>query len=1428
MCTDQTYKGLQVNSGVEGDLCLSYLDTLSSIAVAIDVVVLSSHSNNMEAEIASVSHQPSVLNRILPAVLPVLLISIGYVDPGKWAATVEGGAAHYGFYLVALMLLFNFAAILCQYLSARISVVTGRDLAQICSDEYDKGTCVFLGVQTELSMILLDLTLVLGLAHGFNLLLGVDLSTGIFLAATDAFLFPIFVSLLGNYRATILWTCMTGFIYIAYVLGVLFSQPEIPLSMNGGTLTKFCGETAFTIMSLLGASIMPHNFYLHSSIVRQHQGQLNISKGALCHDHFLAILCIFSGIYLVNYVLMNSAANVFYSSGLVLLTFQDAMSLMEQVFRSPVAPFAFFLVLFASNQIIALTWNLSGQVILHDFLRLDIPGWLHRATIRIIGIVPALYCVWTSGAEGIYQLLIFTQVMVAVLLPSSVIPLFRVASSRPIMGVHKISQFLEFLVLITFMGMLGLKLIFVVEMIFGNSDWVGNLRWNAGSSVSFPFVVLLITACASLCLMLWLAATPLKSATSRNDAQVWSWEVQTTLPQSLTQEEENDIGDARYLEEEPLQRQESFPVAVTSVESHSDIPVSNCDVDLPEAIMEPDQEICVNTAEGNYSNLKFPIPTSSHQEESSSTVSSVLASSGANDATVDDSLGIKISKIETNPIEKTVGVDGDSHTEKDDDGDSWEPEDLPKDVPDSATSLSLDGPSSLRSLSGKSDEGGNGAGSLSRLVGLGRAARRQLAGALDEFWGQLYDFHGQMIQEAKARKLDGLLGGDMKPALTLKVDATVKEFGGYFPSVGGRGSDSHINSSLYDSPKQQRVQNSVDSSYGVQRGSALWSNHMQLLDAYAQNSSRSVHDSGERRYSSLRLPSEDFGERRYSSLRLPSEDSGERRYSSLCIASEYSGERRYSSLRIPSEDSGERRYSSLRIASEDSGERRYSSLRTMPASDAWNYPPATVHGSDIAHLCQVARDRSSGYMNGQRESPAPKSPALGPTNYVDSHSLAYALGQKSPNGISSLPAPGFQKPVLSRNSPIQSERSYYDVNSSGPADSVGIPANAKKYHSLPDISGLSVPLRDQYLSNNGGHWDNSIGYNSVGRASYEPSPYSNPGSRAGAPLSFDKVSPSTVYRGDAFPLQVSPSPGAGSLWSRQPFEQFGVADKSRTVGDGLGNRSNAISQDTTSVVDSEVKLLQSFRLCIVKILKLEGSDWLFRSNDGADEDLIDRVAAREKILYEAEAREMNQVVHMGESQYPSSERKYGSTLKNDEAGLVSSVPHCGDGCVWRADLIISFGVWCIHRVLSLSLMESRPELWGKYTYVLNRLQGVIEPAFSRPRSTVNPCFCLQFTGAHQQKLNPTLSNMLPPAGKPGKGKCTTAVNLLDIIKDVESAISSRKGRTGTAAGDVAFPKGKENLASVLKRYKRRLSNKPAGGHDGSGSRKVPTSAPYGS
>lgn len=917
------------------------------------------------------------------------------------------------------------------------------------------------------------------------------------------------------------------------------------------------------------------------------------------------------------------------------------------MFRSPIAPVFFLLVLFICNQITALTWDLGGQVVLHNLLGVDIPGWLHHATIRIIAIIPALYCVRTSGAEGLYQLLLFMQVMVAMFLPSSVIPLVRIASSRPIMGTYKISQFVEFLTLVLLVGMLGLKIIFVVEMIFGNSDWVGNLQWNMGNTTSVSYCLLLTTACTSLCLMLWLAATPLKSASVRSDAQTWNWDSPKAVPEPSPDREEIDFMDSRYHGEEPVHKHEPGPPLEKSFGSHLDMPMENFDLELPETIMDSDPGPTLTTIEENCSKITFSSSQICCTEKPQSTVDSVPNTTEANEVNHVDLLDSSTLKIESvDPLEKTVPMEGDSQIEKDDDeGETWEPEEASKGTSGSIHSLTSDGPGSFRSLSGKSDEGGNGTGSLSRLAGLGRAARRQLSAVLDEFWGQLYDFHGQATQEAKAKKLDLLLGLDSRPVISsLKVDSTDKEYMGYFPSMGGRVSDSLV-SSLYDSPRQQTMQSSMDASYrGVQKGpSSIWSHGTQMLDAYMQTSSRDILDAGERRYSSLRLP---------------------------------------------------------------------------PSSDSLDYQPATVHGYQFAsYVSRLAKDKSFEYLNPPMDSTGPKSPSLGPVNYRDPRS--FALGQKLQNGLGTIQTSNFQNLAVSRPSALQSERAYYEMCCSGPAETGGIPANTKKYHSLPDISGLSVPLRELYLSERSAQWDSPVGFgasagqatydrSAIGRTSYEQSPYSTAGSTARGPLAFDELSPSNPYR-DSFSLPLSASSNTGSLWSRQPFEQFGVADKTRSiVGERVGSRQNSITQDAPSLLHLEAKLLQSFQQCIVKLIKLEGSDWLFRPNEGADEDLIYRVAARERYLYEAETREMSWGINMGEAQYSSSDRKSVFALKNEEAGYtklaVPSVPRCSDGCVWRVDLIISFGVWCIHRILDLSFMESRPELWGKYTYVLNRLQ----------------------------------------------------------------------------------------------------------------------------
>ncbi|GER28711.1 divalent metal cation transporter MntH, partial [Striga asiatica] len=1263
----------------------------------------------MESE-ASISYQPSMRDRVLAAAGPVLWIAISYVDPGKWAASVEGGA-RFGFDLSLIVLVVNCAAILCQYLCARIAIATGKNLAQICSEEYDDLTCLFLGIEAEISMILLDLTMVIGTAYGLHAVFGIDLLICVFLTGFDAALFPFLASILENPKAKITLIFLACFILASYGTGVLISQPESSLSA-GGTLTKLTGENAYALMSVLGANIMPHNFYLHSSIVQQDQRPTNVSKGTQCHDHFFATLCIFSGIFLVNCMLMNLAANVYYGSGLVSLTLQDALSLMDQGFRSSLASIALIVIMFFSNQLVAVTWSLGRQVTVYDFFRLEIPGWLHRATIKLIAIVPALFCILHSGAEGIFQLLIFTQVVVGLLLPSSIIPLFRIASSRPIMGAYRISHLVEFLALFTFVGVLGIMLVFVTELLFGGSDWVISLKWNIGSSVPISYLILLVASFASIGSMLWLAITPLKSANSGGNMQALRWDRRLAETELAIDRDPARINEQHL--EKSTENQESMSSLQKSFGNHQkNLSTPTCDLNLPETLLDSETNICLTTIEENRTEISFSNPDVGNPEEPENELALPESDEIVKTELPDD----VASSTESNEmVEKTLKIEGDTQSEKDE-GESWEPRESTKDVPETALSSTSEGPGSYRSIRGKNDDLGSGTGSLSRLAGLGRAARRQLTAILDEFWGQLFDFHGQPTSEAKTKKLDVLLGiestMDSKPSFApVKSESFNKDSAAYSPSAAGRGSTDLLRTpnSFYGPPVQHIAQgSSIGSTLGVLPGSTMWSNsnQMQLLDAYVRNSSPDSIDSGERRYRSMYAPSSSIGH---------------------------------------------------------------------------DQQPSTFHGYDLSSdVGQLAKEKSSDYLNyrlessiGQTLSPSIKS------NPMDLYTQPIGLKPQN-NGMRTMKPPGFHNVPVARNSSMKSERAFPEL-SPEPMDysNSNNPSNVKKFHSLPDISGLYVPQRDSSSSdNNNSQWQNNlIGYGqSVNRQMG-----SGASSWTSSALGFNQISTPKVCR-DAFSLQFGSGSGAGSFYSRQPYEQFGVADKSPK------------SQEPASAVDMEAKLLQSLRICVMKLLKLEGSDWLFRQNDGVDEDLIDRVAAREKFLFEVETR--------------TADAKLSCAIKIDEIdhSKFMSVPNCGDGCVYRVDLVVSFGVWGIHRILELSLMESRPELWGKYTYVLNRLQGIIDLAFSKPRPAMSTCFCLQLPDGYPQKSSPPISNgSLPPPAKMNRSKLTTTAMLLDMIKDVEIAISCRKGRTGTAAGDVAFPKGKENLASVLKRYKRRLAN----------------------
>ncbi|KAI3677135.1 hypothetical protein L1987_86756 [Smallanthus sonchifolius] len=1165
--------------------------------------------------------QPNVTHRLLPAVLPAVFIAITYVDPGKWVAAVEGGG-RFGYDLIVPMFVFGLAAVLCQYLAASIAVVTGRNLAQICSEEYDTITCIFLGIQAELSMIALDLSMMLGTAHALNLTFGIGLFTCVLLTSLDTLLFPVFSSYLENGKAKFICMWLATVSLFSYFFGVVTSQRDTSLSM-GWMLTSFSGESAFALMSLLGASIMPHNFYLHSSIVQQNQGFTQVSKGALCQDHLFAISCVFSGVFVINYLLMNSAANVFYSTGLGLLTFQDALSLMDQVFRSLLAPFALILVLVLTYHTTSLTWKFSSQSVLLNFFKIDIPGWGHHSTIRLISLIPALLSTWHSGAEGAYQLMLFTQIMVAILLPSSVIPLFRVALSRSIMGANKVSQFVEFLIWITYVGMLGLVIVFVVEMVFGNSDWASNLRWT----MWVPYVFVLVTAVFSVSFVLWLVVTPLKSATSRPDVQKWDT-IQEIAPESSFIKEK--IENSREIQETVFTRDSD----------------SGGDFNLPDEHLDSDKGPHLTTIEEICSDI-----TESLQPDESP----ILVEKVSSPVTI-------FKKEDDDLVEKTLRIDGNMRIVKEPE---WEPEEPLKMVPEMGRVQSpSNGPGLVRSLGGKTDDITIGPGSLSKLVGLGRAARRQLATTLDDFWKLLFDLHGEMTQDARTNMLDKLLGIDSK--VNFKA-----------------------------SPGISKMANpEIDPIYGVQRGpTSLLTSYQQLLDAYAQNPTLNMMDP----------------EKRYHSLRLPQ------------------------------------------------------------ASGPYLDQPATVHGYQIKSYINQSK-QNSGYFQNQIEALSPKSPPLVSSNYKPS----VPMTKTQQNGLRPVKPPGFPDPVVSRNSLMQPERTYYNFQPTGPVENV----HEKRYYSMPDISGLLPNRGSKILPEQSMPLGQSV--------------YAGPLYRSGTISGYNGLSYSNLSR-EAVAYQPVSSYKSGlgtdtwSMWSKQPSEHFGLAEKVNPVPD------LSTQEMTTPAVDSEANILKSFRLCIVMLLKLEGSEWLFKQNGGLDEDLVDRVAAREKFLYEIE---VNRVARGGGT-------KVDETEYNKH--IVTSVPNCGEECVWRIELIKSFGVWCIHRILELSLMESRPELWGKYTYVLNHLQGIIEPAFAKPRMPPSPCFCLQLPDSYQHRSSPpkSITSLAPPV-KPKRGKRTTAADLLDIVKDVETAISCRKGRPGTAAGDVAFPNGKKNLTSVLKRYKRRL------------------------
>ncbi|MBC7690228.1 MAG: Nramp family divalent metal transporter [Methylotenera sp.] len=375
--------------------------------------------------------------KILAFAGPGLLISVGYMDPGNWATDIEAGS-RYGYALLSVVLFSSACAMVLQCLSMRLGLVTRRDLAKLCREKYPTSVNHVLWIFAELAIIATDVAEVLGSALAFHLLLGVSLTTGILITALDT---VIILGLKGKgfrqIEAIILGLIST--IGICYFVELWWAKPQWHLVAQGflPTLATFSGkEPVYLAIGILGATVMPHNLYLHSSIIQTRDVGTDDrgKKRALGFATLDTVVALFFA-FLVNAAILILAGAAFHAVGHAPVTeIDDAYRLLEPMVGGSAASLLFGVALLASGQSSTFTGTIAGQVLMEGFLKMKIPCWKRRVITRSLALIPALLGVWVFGDHGVGKLLILSQVVLSFQLPFAIYPLIAFNRDLDLMG----------------------------------------------------------------------------------------------------------------------------------------------------------------------------------------------------------------------------------------------------------------------------------------------------------------------------------------------------------------------------------------------------------------------------------------------------------------------------------------------------------------------------------------------------------------------------------------------------------------------------------------------------------------------------------------------------------------------------------------------------------------------------------------------------------------------------------------------------------------------------------------------------------------------------------------------------------------------------------------------------------------------------------
>lgn len=402
---------------------------------------------------------------------PGLMVAVGYMDPGNWATDIAGGA-QFGYTLLSVILISNLFAIILQHLSLKLGIVAERDLAQACRDHFNPTTNFILWVFCEIAIAACDLAEVIGSAIALNLLFGIPLTWGVVITVVDVFII-LFLQAKGfRYIESI----VAGLIFIilgCFVYEIILSKPEIFPILSGLVPQKEVitnPSMLYIAIGILGATVMPHNLYLHSSIIqtRNYERTTSGKKEAIKFATIDSTASLFLAFFINAAILIVAAATFHTTANKDIADIHDAHKMLAPILGTTFASIFFAVALLASGQNSTLTGTLAGQIVMEGFLNIRLKPWLRRLITRLIAVIPALIVTIIYGKKGTTDLLVLSQVILSMQLSFAVVPLVMFTGSKLKMGEFVNKPWLQITVWVIAFIIIILNLYLLFETFFGS------------------------------------------------------------------------------------------------------------------------------------------------------------------------------------------------------------------------------------------------------------------------------------------------------------------------------------------------------------------------------------------------------------------------------------------------------------------------------------------------------------------------------------------------------------------------------------------------------------------------------------------------------------------------------------------------------------------------------------------------------------------------------------------------------------------------------------------------------------------------------------------------------------------------------------------------------------------------------------------------